>query len=133
MQLDSSSLNNTRNVKFKLEQQKTTTGTYPRNSIQTYETFSKRNSKNGSDIRKFIKPRPSILSLNPSQSSKGRHDIYGNEIKKGSKKHKISFIDEISNEKFAEVTIVVTENEGKKNKRRKKQEVNCDCQTCILF
>ena len=117
MQQDTLSLNNSRNIKSTLDNQKTNTGTYQRNSIQTYETFSKRNSRIPYDnfstnIKQLMKPRPSLVSLNPTQS-KTRHDIYGNEIKKGSKKHKISFIDEISNEKFAEITIVVTENLGK--------------------
>ena len=137
MQQDTLSLNNSRNIKSKLDNQKTNTGTYQRNSIQTYETFSKRNSRIPYDnfstnIKQLMKPRPSLLSLNPTQS-KTRHDIYGNEIKKGSKKHKISFIDEISNEKFAEITIVVTENLGKKNRKQKNEEVHCDCQTCLLF
>jgi len=135
MEPDTLSLNNSRNIKNKLDNQKTTTGTYQRNSIQTYETFSKRNSRIPYDnfstnIKKLM--RPSIVSLNPTQS-KTRHDIYGNEIKKGSKKHKISFIDEISKQKFAEITIVVTENEGKKNKKKKNEEVHCDCQSCLVF
>ena len=137
MQPDTLSLNNSRNIKFKLDNQKTTAGTYQRNSIQTYETFSKRNSRIPYDnfstnIKQLMKPRPSLVSLNPTQS-KTRHDIYGNEIKKGSKKHKISFIDEISNEKFAEITIVVTENVGKKNRKQKNEEVHCDCQSCLIF
>lgn len=51
-----------------------------------------------------------------------RHDVYGNAILKGSKAHKVSFIDYISNNKFTE-TIVINSKHTKDNK----DGVECTC------
>lgn len=63
-----------------------------------------------------------------------RHDVYGNTIFKGSKNHRVSFIDTISNNKFTE-TIIVNKNQSKAS--TDKVECNCSCaisnSTCIVF
>ena len=74
--------------------------------------------------------------LNDNQSE--RFDAFGNEIFKGSKNHKVSFIDNISRQKIAEVILVendynlhhypidkIDENENEKN------GYQCDC--CLIY
>ena len=74
--------------------------------------------------------------LNNNQSE--RFDAFGNEIFKGSKNHKVSFIDNISRKKIAEVVLVendynlhrypidnIDENENEKN------GYQCDC--CLIY
>ena len=74
--------------------------------------------------------------LNNNQSE--RFDAFGNEIFKGSKNHKVSFIDNISRQKIAEVILVendynlhhypidkIDENENEKN------GYQCDC--CLIY
>ena len=74
--------------------------------------------------------------LNNNQSE--RFDAFGNEIFKGSKNHKVSFIDNISRKKIAEVILVendynlhrypidkIDENENEKN------GYQCDC--CSIY
>lgn len=74
--------------------------------------------------------------LNNNQSE--RFDAFGNEIFKGSKNHKVSFIDNISRKKIAEVILVendynlhhypidkIDENENEKN--------GCQCDNCCLI
>lgn len=74
--------------------------------------------------------------LNNNQSE--RFDAFGNEIFKGSKNHKVSFIDNISRQKIAEVILVendynlhhypidkIDENENEKN--------GCQCDNCCLI
>ena len=74
--------------------------------------------------------------LNNNQSE--RFDAFGNEIFKGSKNHKVSFIDNISRQKIAEVILVendynlhhypidkIEENENEKN--------GCQCDNCCLI
>jgi len=84
--------------------------------------------------------RPSIFSNNNRVNNNLfiRFDAYGNEIVKGSKNHKVSFIDNISRQKIAEVILVendynlhhypidkIDENENEKN--------GCQCDNCCLI
>ena len=60
---------------------------------------------------RYSKSRTSLSSLKYQKSDKEtfnnkRKDIFGNEILKGSKEHKISFIDQISSQKIAEVVLI---------------------------
>ena len=87
----------------------------------TKTSFSKSNS------------RPSFISLKHKLSDKiffpeQRTDAFGNKIIKGSKTHKLSFIDEISREKIAQVIII--DSSYTKNNLNKEE---CKCETCNIF
>jgi hypothetical protein len=77
--------------------------------------------------------RPSFISLKHKLSDKiffpeERTDAFGNKIIKGSKTHKLSFIDEISREKIAQVIII--DSSYTKNNLNKEE---CKCETCNIF
>lgn len=77
--------------------------------------------------------RPSFISLKHKLSDKiffpeQRTDAFGNKIVKGSKTHKLSFIDEISREKIAQVIII--DSTYTKNNLNKEE---CKCETCNIF
>lgn len=77
--------------------------------------------------------RPSFISLKHKLSDKiffpeQRTDAFGNKIIKGSKTHKLSFIDEISREKIAQVIII--DSTYSKNNLNKEE---CKCETCNIF
>lgn len=72
------------------------------------------------------KKRPSIFVFD-SQNKKVRHDAYGNEILKGNKNHKVSFIDSVSNLKLAEIIIIEQNNNYN-------DHTTCECKaSCIIF
>ena len=78
--------------------------------------------------------RPSFISLKHKLSDKiffpeQRTDAFGNKIIKGSKTHKLSFIDEISREKIAHVVLINTET---KNYNLNDYE-NCQCNVCSIY
>ena len=76
------------------------------------------------------KSRASIFSDLKISNSSTRIDAFGNEItKKGSKNYKVSFIDEISREKIAEVILI--ENSFSKSNINFKEE--CKCSSCLIF
>ena len=91
-------------------------------------------SKNSfSTIKTTDRGRPSIftdIKLSKEQFSNNRIDNYGNEIKKGSKEHKVCFIDEISNKKIAEVIMIDNVNISQKKENIK---TKCECQTCLIL
>ena len=58
-----------------------------------------------------------------------RKDAFGNEILKGSKNHKVSFIDQISSEKIAEIVLLDLNNQY--NNYNNKD--TCQCSTCNIF
>ena len=90
--------------------------------ISTKYTISKRKSKLSifSGDSKFI-----------NNSSLNRFDAFGNEInKKGNKNYKVSFIDQISSEKIAEVFLI--DDSYFKNNNNKEKEI-CKCSTCFIF
>ena len=79
-------------------------------------------------IMKSAKKRPSMSYLNESSQVKKsvRFDGFGNEIVKGSKNYKVSFVDTISNARLAEVILI--DNTIRTNK------VSCECSTsCVIF
>ena len=90
--------------------------------ISTKYTISKRKSK------------LSILSGDNKFSNNfpaNRFDAFGNEInKKGNKNYKVSFIDQISSEKIAEVFLI--DDSYFKNNNNKEKEI-CKCSTCFIF
>ena len=90
--------------------------------ISTKYTISKRKSKLSifSGDSKFI-----------NNSSSNRLDAFGNEINiKGNKDYKVSFIDQISSEKIAEVFLI--DDSYFKNNNNKEKEI-CKCSTCFIF
>lgn len=62
------------------------------------------------------------------KNSAARTDIYGNSIMKGSKSHKVSFIDNISNKKIAEVIMV----DQPFKKKEERVTLNC-ASSCLIF
>ena len=67
--------------------------------------------------------------LNNNQSE--RFDAFGNEIIRGSKNHKVSFIDNISSQKIAEVILIEDSNDYEKENI---DNVSCQCSGfCFIF
>ena len=82
--------------------------------------------------------RPSIFSsemkIIKEKFDNIRVDAYGNEInKKGNKNFRVSFIDQISSEKIAEVILVESNNNNYVNKEGKDKKEFCRCSTCFIF
>ena len=79
--------------------------------------------------------RPSFISLRQKSEKDIFHgprtDIFGNKIIKGSKNHKISFIDQVSREKLAEVVLIDSDYSINKNANQVNEE--CQCSTCFIF
>ena len=64
---------------------------------------------------------------------KDRYDAYGNLIFKGSKSHKVTFIDNICRKNIAEVILVESENSIRNNTNDKEQTI-CQCETgCLIY
>ena len=101
----------------------------PRNSNK-----SKNSIENISFAKTTDKARTSLPTITDLKFSKenlyGRIDNYGNEIKKGSKEHKVCFIDEVSNQKIAEVILIES---SYLNNRFTKCDTFCQCQSCFIF
>ena len=77
--------------------------------------------------------RPSIFSNNNRVNNNLfiRFDAYGNEIVKGSKNHKVSFIHNISSQKIAEVILIEDSNDYEKENI---DNVSCQCSGfCFIF
>ena len=127
-----------KNVKFKLEIEHLNTSENSkklilledlpkekrRNSKGTVSSFEKTRTTR---ISKPRLSRPSIFSSNNRLSNNlfsVRFDAYGNEIVKGSKNHKVSFIDNISHQKIAEVILIESSNNFKNPEQDK---INCHC------
>ena len=91
-------------------------------------------SKNSfSTIKTTDRGRPSIftdIKFSKEQFSNNRIDNYGNEIKKGSKEHKVCFIDDISNQKIAEVILIES---SYLNNGFTECDNFCQCQSCFIF
>ena len=92
------------------------------------ESTIPQSTRASASIMKNVKKRPSISYLYESSQIKKsvRHDGFGNEIVKGSKSHKVSFVDNISNARLAEV--ILFDSATKSNK------VTCECNaSCGIF
>jgi hypothetical protein len=86
---------------------------------------------------RYSKSRSSLSCLKYQKSDKEtfnnkRKDIFGNEILKGSKEHKISFIDQISSQKIAEVVLIDSNFQNNKYNNSNNKEL-CQCISCHLF
>ena len=90
---------------------------------ETYLRHSK--SKSSLSYLKYQKSEAEILN-------KKRKDVFGNEILKGSKEHKISFIDQISSQKIAEIVLIDLNNQYNNCKNDNNKDL-CQCTTCIIF
>ncbi len=116
-----------RNVSSKLESEQNT-------SINTKSTFSiikqkRRNSK--LTISSIEKCRRRSINKH-STNNLFRTDVFGNEIIKGNKNHKISFIDMISSQRISEVILIDNSSSVFENKYNDDKE-NCQCSTCEIF
>ena len=106
-----------------------------RESNLTKTSFNEIHSRNS--LNKNLILRPSLLSLKIQRSDKElfsnkRKDAFGNEILKGSKEHKVSFIDQVSSKKISE--IVLLENYYYINKNNNDPYELCKCNSsCYLF
>ena len=69
----------------------------------------------------------SELKILKGDDNNMRIDAYGNEIKKGEKNYKISFIDQISSNKIAEIILIDNNNIICNNKDY------CKCNSCFIF
>jgi len=121
-----------RNVTFKLDSDQNT-------SINSKSTFSlikqkRRNSK--ATTSSIEKTRSRSLNRHSISSNKTnnlfRIDAFGNEILKGNKNHKISFIDMISSQRIAEVILIDNFDSVFENKYNDNKE-NCQCSACEIF
>ena len=79
--------------------------------------------------------RPSFISLRQKSEKDIFHgprtDIFGNKIIKGSKNHKISFIDQISREKIAQIVLIDSDYLNYKKYNQINEE--CQCSACFIF
>ena len=98
-----------------------------RNSKMTTSSLEKTRTTKVSHPRS----RPSIFSNNKLSNNlyNIRFDAFGNEIIKGEKNHKVSFIDNISHQKIAEVILIESFDNSKK---KKSDDVICKC-SCYIF
>ena len=105
---------------------------------RNYKPRSSNKSKNSIENISFAKTtdkaRTSLPTITDLKFSKenlyGRIDNYGNEIKKGSKEHKVCFIDEVSNQKIAEVILIES---SYLNNGFTECDNFCQCQSCFIF
>ena len=106
-----------------------------RESNLTKTSFNEIHSRNS--LNKNLILRPSLLSLKIQRSDKElfsnkRKDAFGNEILKGSKEHKVSFIDQISSKKISES--VLLDNYYYVNKNNNDPYELCKCNSpCYIF
>ena len=103
------------------------------------ESSNTRNSSDFTNIKISLNKsnisRPSFISLR-QKSEKDifhgpRSDIYGNKIIKGSKNHKISFIDQISREKIAQIVLIDSDYLNYQKYNQINEE--CQCSACFIF
>ena len=132
-----------KNVKFKLENENLNTSSnskrltlsdLPKEKRRRNSKITLSSDKTKTIYSKTRLSRPSIFSSNNRVSNNlflTRFDVYGNEIVKGSKNHKVSFIDNISSQKIAEVILIENSNDYEKENS---DNVNCQCSGfCFIF
>jgi hypothetical protein len=105
-----------------------------KNLILNENKLKRRNSINS--ISQMISTKFSIknksffsseLKILKGNDNNMRIDAYGNDIKKGEKNYKISFIDQISSNKIAEIILIDNNNIICNNKDY------CKCNSCFIF
>ena len=87
------------------------------------------------DNLKFLNSSPKDNEENENENKIIRKDVFGNIIKKGSKKHKVTFIDLKGHKRGNLITDVRVESYKKYNEdisRKKYDEVNCQCSCMII-
>ena len=132
-----------KNVTFKLENENLNTSSnskrltlsdLPKEKRRRNSKITLSSDKTKTIYSKTRLSRPSIFSSNNRVSNNlflTRFDVYGNEIVKGSKNHKVSFIDNISSQKIAEVILIENSNDYQKDNC---DNVNCQCSSfCFIF
>ena len=128
-----------KNVRFNLSTNSTPEHNSYKSKISLSNLPKRRNSKVtissldqvSTRYSKQRRSRPSNFLLNGRLSKEINHnriDAYGNEIVKGSKKHKVSFIDTISSKKIAEIVLIENSYEDYKN-----DKTICECSSCFIF
>ena len=135
-----------KNVSFKIEPNLSENiSQEKRLSIQEPEKEKRRNSKvtlNSLDvstknsINKYRRSRPSIFFSDiklRNNYSNCRLDAYGNKISKDSKNYQVTFIDQVSPEKIAEVVLIESSYSLEKKEKEKKDESFCLCSSCFVF
>ena len=138
---------NSRNVRFKMDNLLTDNSSQSkkvslidperdkrRNSKVTSGSFDILSTKNSSN--KTRRSRSSILLLDnrlKTNYSNSRIDALGNKIIKGTKNHKVTFIDQISSDKIAEVILIESSYMIEKQNEMKKKDNICYCNSCFIF
>ena len=123
-----------RNVTFNLENNQIKTSRNFKNVTLIEKKNSKLSSfsfdKSRTRYSRQGQSRSSVLSSNIKTSNNSfsiRIDAFGNEIVKGEKKHKVSFIDNISPQKIAEIILI------ENYLIKKNDNTNCECSFCNIF
>ena len=127
-----------KNVKFNISINSTPEHNSHKSKISLSNLPKRRNSKVtissldqvSTRYSKQRRSRPSNFLLNERLSkeiNQNRIDVYGNEIVKGSKKHKVSFIDNISSKKIAEIVLIESSYDYQNDK------TICKCSSCFIF
>ncbi len=129
--LESSENENIKNLKSLVLLDKEKSESKRRNSKNTLSSLEGISTKFSINNKLRRRPRYSILSsemqLLKENENNIRIDAFGNEIKKGEKNYKISFIDQISSNKIAEIILIDNNNIICNNKDY------CKCNSCFIF
>ena len=81
-------------------------------------------------MRNFITAEGKTADTLNDLNEKCRYDALGNEISKRSKKQKVTFVDNLSSKKIVEI---IEYDEYSIVNKCNKDNVNCECRTCIIF
>ena len=132
-----SSENENKNLKSLVLLDKEKSQSKRRNSKNTLSSLEGISTKFSINNKLRRRPRYSILSsemqLLKENENNIRIDAFGNEIKKGEKNYKVSFIDQISSDKIAEIILIETNEIIIKNKKNNDEKDYCKCNTCFIF
>ena len=135
--LESSENENIKNLKSLVLLDKEKSQSKRRNSKNTLSSLEGISTKFSINNKLRRRPRYSILSsemqLLKENENNIRIDAFGNEIKKGEKNYKVSFIDQISSDKIAEIILIETNEIIIKNKKNNDEKDYCKCNTCFIF
>ena len=124
-----------KNVRFNLSTNSTPEHNSYKSKISLSNLPKRRNSKVtissldqvSTRYSKQRRSRPSNFLLNGRLSKEINHNRI-DEIVKGSKKHKVSFIDTVSSKKIAEIVLIENSYEDYKN-----DKTICECSSCFIF
>ena len=135
--LESSENENIKNLKSLVLLDKEKSQSKRRNSKNTLSSLEGISTKFSINNKLRRRPRYSILSsemqLLKENENNIRIDAFGNEIKKGEKNYKVSFIDQISSDKIAEIILIENNEIIIKNKKNYDEKDYCKCNTCFIF